>query len=87
MEQGGGKNGIDIEGLRQRNVPQHFPSVEEAKGVVRELNAETSHARDGHPEGKKTFGRTPDGNGEFGHLLQALPSIAIQKGLKSSQLS
>lgn len=63
MEQGEKKDGLDTEGLRQRNLPQYVSSVADAKEVAQELNAEASPVRNDQSVGKKTFGRTPDGKG------------------------
>ena len=49
-------------GLRERNIPQHAPTVELAKKTVQDLNAEEYHS--GKDERtRRTFGRTPDGVG------------------------
>ncbi|MCJ1472267.1 phosphatidylethanolamine N-methyltransferase [Lambiella insularis] len=47
-------------GLRERSIPQHVSSAEEAKQVVLELNAEEYHSEK-EKKDKRTFGRTPGG--------------------------
>lgn len=55
---------IDTKGLRERNIPQHVPTAERAKKVVEELNAEEEETLEAE-KNKKTFGRTPNGTGEY----------------------
>jgi hypothetical protein len=52
----------NADGLRERNVPVHIPTDEDARKAVLELNAlEERTQKDEH--NRKTYGRTPDGIG------------------------
>ena len=51
---------MDVEGLRERNVPLRASSEEDAKKVVQELNRQSEE----NTKEKKTYGRTPDGTGQ-----------------------
>ena len=55
---------MDLEGLRERNIPQQASSPDDAKKAVEELNCQKG---DGVKE-MKTYGRTPDGTGQFENL-------------------
>ena len=68
------ENGIETEGLRQRNIPVQAPSSEEARQAVLDLNAlEDKNEEKGAD--KKTFGRTPDGTGELALVCQILDPL------------
>ena len=54
---------LDLDGLRQRNVPQNAKTNSQAREAVRGLNAEEMLS-DKTPREQRTFGRTPDGIGE-----------------------
>ena len=68
--------GVDTSGLRERlpqqpDAPQKAESVETAQEAVRQLN-EQEQKGDKDEKDKKTYGRTPDGTGEYPrtrHLL------------------
>ena len=69
MSQPNGHPGIDASGLRERlpqnpDTPQKAESVETAQKAVHELN-EQEKKDDKEEKQKKTFGRTPDGTGEY----------------------
>lgn len=69
MSQPNGHPGIDASGLRERlpqrpDLPQKAESVETAQQAVHELNEQEKNDDKGE-EHKKTFGRTPDGTGEY----------------------
>lgn len=66
MSDEGSGPGIDPEGLRERNAPLHTDSAENAKATVLDLNAKEEHA-DKDEKDKKTFGRTPNGTGQYFH--------------------
>lgn len=61
--------GVDASGLRERlskqpDAPVKASSVETAQDAVKQLN--NAEQRDGKEEkDQKTYGRTPDGTGEF----------------------
>ena len=64
-----GTPGIDASGLRERlpqkpDQPQKAESVETAQKAVHQLNEQEKSA-DKDEKHKKTFGRTPDGTGEY----------------------
>ena len=59
--------GHDSSGLRERNTPQRMPTSQIAKETAQELNAEEFLSNKTSQE-KRTFGRTPDGVGEFQQL-------------------
>ena len=63
MSNGGSRAGIDAEGLRERNIPQHATSSEDAHATVLDLNTKEENSEKDEEE-KKTFGRTPNGTGE-----------------------
>lgn len=69
MSQPNGTPGIDVSGLRERlpqnpDKPQKAESAETAQKAVQQLN-EQEAKDDKKEEEKKTFGRTPDGTGEY----------------------
>ena len=69
MSQPNGIHGIDASGLRERlpqnpDTPQKAESAETAQEAVKQLNEQES--KEGKDEkDKKTYGRTPDGTGEY----------------------
>lgn len=66
---------VEQEGLRQRNVPVHARSNEEARQAVLQLNALEEKA-DKKESDKKTFGRTPDGTGMTSNpILEHCPHL------------
>ena len=69
MSQPNGTPGIDASGLRERlpqnpDRPQKAESVETAQKAVQQLNEQESKENKAEKE-KKTYGRTPDGTGEY----------------------
>jgi hypothetical protein len=55
---------LNTEGLRERNVPVRVQTEDDARRAVLELNAlEELTKKDEH--GRKTYGRTPDGIGQY----------------------
>ena len=64
-----GSLGIDTSGLRERlpqkpDTPVKAESVETAQDAVRQLNQQ-EQSEDKLDKDKKTYGRTPDGTGEY----------------------
>lgn len=69
MSEPGGTSGVDASSLRERlprnpDTPQKAESVETAQHAVQQLN-EQEQKEDKDEAEKKTFGRTPDGTGEY----------------------
>lgn len=69
MSEPNGHAGVDASGLRERlpnkpEKPQKAESLETAEEAVRALNQQEA-ANGKEEKDKKTFGRTPDGTGEY----------------------
>lgn len=72
--------GVDANGLRERlpnkpEAPQKAQSVETAQEAVRALN-EQEQAGDKDEKDRKTYGRTPDGTGEY---FQCSPRHGVER--------
>ena len=68
-EPNGGPPRHDVSGLRERmsqrpEMPQKAQSVDTAQEAVHALNAQEA-AQNKKEKDKKTYGRTPDGTGEY----------------------
>ena len=72
---------INAEGLRERNVPVHAATEEDARKTVLELNAQEERTQKDE-ENRKTYGRTPGGIGQSPLELQ-LP-MRLVSSLSSS---
>lgn len=79
MSESTGTAGIDAGGLRERlpqqpDAPQKATSVETAQDAVRQLNSQ----EEGKDEkDKRTYGRTPDGTGEYLVYSQPAGPLAL----------
>lgn len=63
---------LDATHLRERNVPQQAKNDQEARQAVLQLNAEEEKGEKIERD-KKTYGRTPDGIGEFAQGINIFP--------------
>lgn len=82
MTDSNGSLGIDSSGLRERlpskpDEPQQAESAETAQEAVRALNQQ-EQAGDKDEKDKKTYGRTPDGKGEY--FQCSPPRVHVQRG-------
>ena len=68
---------MDLDGLRERNVPQRASCEEDAKKAVQDLNRQSE---DSFKE-KKTYGRTPDGIGQSRPDDSHIPHRSLAFGL------
>ena len=74
MSHDGSGTGIDADGLREKNTPQHAHSTESAQATVLDLNSQEEYAEKDEKD-KKTFGRTPNGTGECFHTASVFAPV------------
>jgi phosphatidylethanolamine N-methyltransferase len=83
--------GVDASGLRERltqqsDAPQKASSSETAHETVRALNEQEAKG-DKDEKDRKTFGRTPDGTGEYFQCSPRYDSTLDRCNIVSTQLS
>lgn len=79
MSETSGTAGVDAGGLRERlsqkaDAPQKAETVDAAQDAVRQLNDQEA-SQDKDEKDKRTYGRTPDGTGEYCCTLNLLASL------------
>lgn len=79
MSEASGTAGVDASGLRERlpqqpDAPQKASSVETAQDAVRQLNQQEAGKDE---KEQRTYGRTPDGTGEYLMYSQPAGPLAL----------
>lgn len=87
MSEASGTVGVDASGLRERlpqqpHAPQKAENVKTAQDAVRQLNEQEAGKDE---KDKRTYGRTPDGTGEYLVYSQPAGPLALVSNIFCSE--